>query len=125
MKWQALIWIVSMASSFTFLSVFWWALQRRRERESQLRYDLARRMMDVDSAEERAAGLAWLREQEAAEQARRRQGLGLTALVTLAVGAGSMIALRELHGDDLILSWICVLIGAAILLHLGVTRPRG
>ena len=61
MRWQAVIWIVSIASTFTFLSVFWWALQRRRERESQLRYDLARRMMEVDDAAERAAGLAWLR----------------------------------------------------------------
>lgn len=124
MKWQALIWIVSMASTFTFLSVFWWALQRRRERESQLRYDLARRMMDAESGEERAAALAWLSQQEAAEQARRRQGLGLTALVTLAVGAGSMIALRQVQGEDLILSWASLLIGAAILLHLLITRRR-
>ncbi len=124
MRWQAVIWIVSIASTFTFLSVFWWALQRRRERESQLRYDLARRMMDVEDAAERASGLAWLHEQEAAEQGRRRQGVGLTALVTLAAGAGSMIALGQVHGDDLVPSWICVLIGVAILLHLGLTRPR-
>jgi hypothetical protein len=124
MKWQALIWIVSMASTFTFLSVFWWALQRRRERESQLRYDLARRMMDAESGEERAAALGWLSQQEAAEQARRRQGLGLTALVTLAVGAGSMIALRQVQGEDTVLSWASLLIGAAILLHLLITRRR-
>ena len=124
MRWQAVIWIVSIASTFTFLSVFWWALQRRRERESQLRYDLARRMMEVDDAAERAAGLAWLRDQEAAEQTRRRQGLGLTALVTMAAGAGSMIALRQTRGDDLVVSWMCLLIGVAILLHLGLTRPR-
>jgi hypothetical protein len=125
MRWQALIWIVSMASTFTFLSVLTWAVQRRRERESQLRYELARRFLDAESAEERAAGLAWLREQETAEQARRRQGLGLAGLVTFAAGAGSLIGVGQLQGDDVIVSWICMLIGVAMLLHLLLTRRPG
>jgi Flp pilus assembly protein TadB len=124
MRWQALIWIVSMASMFTFLSVFWWALQRRRERESQMRHDLARRLLERETAEGVAAALTWLQEQEAAEQRRRRDGLGLAALITLAIGAGVLIGLGQLRGDDTILAWVSLLIGVALLLHLLLTRRR-
>jgi hypothetical protein len=126
MKWQALIWIVSMASMFAFLSVFWWALQRRRERESQLRYDHVRRLLERDGPEERRAALAWLEEQESAELIRRRQGLALTSLVLVAIGLGAFIALQQLHGDDTIPAWWSLLIGLALQLHLLLTRrPAG
>ena len=124
MKWQALIWIVSMASMFAFLSVFWWALQRRRERESQLRHDLARRLLDREGSEAVTSALTWLQDQEAAEQRRRRDGLALTAMITIAIGAAVMIALRQPFGDDLIMAWASLLIGFALLLHLWVTRSR-
>ena len=97
MRWQALIWIVSMASMFTFLSVFWWALQRRRERESQLRFEIARRLLDAEKPETDRSALAWLQEQEAAEQQRRRQGLALGGLVLIAAGVGALIALGHLQ----------------------------
>jgi Flp pilus assembly protein TadB len=124
MRWQALITIVSIASTFTFLSVFWWALQRRRERESQMRHDLARRLLEREPADGAAAALAWLQEQESAEQRRRRDGLGLAALITLAAGGGALIGLGEVTGDDTIPAWMSLLVGVALLLHLFLTRKR-
>ena len=125
MRWQVLFEIVLMASMFTFLSVFWWALQRRRERESQLRYDLARRLLERDAVDERGQALDWLRDQEGAEQRRRREGTALAAMIAIAVGAGALIAMRELSGEDTIPAWVSLLVGVALLLHLALTRRRG
>jgi hypothetical protein len=126
MRWQVLVVIVSIASTFAFLSVFWWALQRRRERESQLRYDLASRLLDADTPEERASGLLWLQQQEAGDQRRRRQGLALGGLVAVAAGLGALIAIGRISGGDAVVaSWMSLLIGVAILLHVAVTRRLG
>ena len=110
-----------MASMFTFLSVFWWALQRRREREAYYRYELARQLAARAAPEtEQNAFLEWLRKQDEIEERRRRNGLMLGALVLIATGLGFLIAV-DLRKDEAIMGWVPLFIGAAMLLHLGLT----
>ncbi|MFP5285415.1 MAG: hypothetical protein ACLGI9_06730 [Thermoanaerobaculia bacterium] len=121
MRWQALIWIVGIASTFTFLSVFWWALQRRREREALYRHETARRLIERGEAER---AIVWLREDEATAETRRREGLKLSALVWIATGLGVLIGLEKLQDDKAMLGWVPLLVGAALLLYSYFSRRR-
>ena len=121
MRWGALLWIVGTASTFTFLSVFWWALQRRREREALYRHETARRLIERGEAE---IALSWLREDEAAAEDRRRMGLRLSALVAIATGIGVLVGLPDLQDEEAILGWVPLLIGVALLIHLLFTRRK-
>ncbi len=116
------VWIVSMSSMFAFLSVFWWALQRRREREAYYRYELARQLLEHADEPDQFEFLSWLKAQEALEKERRRQGLLLGALVTLASGVGILIMFWHESGDESRIGWLPVLIGASMLAYLAVTH---
>jgi hypothetical protein len=121
MRWVALLWIVGTASTFTFLSVFWWALQRRREREALYRHETARRLIERGEAER---AISWLREDEAAAEGRRREGLRLSALVWIATGTGVLLGLPKLQKEEAILGWVPLLIGAALLVYLFFSRRK-
>ena len=123
MRPSALIWIVSMASMFTFLSVFWWALQRRREREAYYRYELARQLASRSEGNDRALFLAWLREQDALDERRRRDGLSITAFVLVGTGVGFLMAV-DIHEEDSIMGWVPLFIGVAIFLYLAASHAR-
>jgi len=124
MRGTVLIWIVSMASMFTFLSVFWWALQRRREREAYYRYELARHLIERAQGTDQAQFLAWLKEQDRLEDRRRRQGLLLGALVLIATGLGVIVGMEDLAREESIMGYIPLFIGLAMLLYLGTTSDR-
>ncbi|HKV12816.1 MAG TPA: hypothetical protein VJ725_32025 [Thermoanaerobaculia bacterium] len=121
MRSAALIWVVGLASTFTFLSVFWWALQRRREREALYRHETARRLIERGETE---SALSWLRENEAEAEGRRRGGLGLTALLSMATGIGILLGMHDLRGEVAIHGWVPLLAGAALLVHLFFTRRK-
>lgn len=126
MRASTLVWIVSMASMFTFLSVFWWALQRRREREAYYQYELTRLLLERSSGnDQQDRFLAWLEQQEEREERRRRHALMLTAAVLIATGLGFLVPLRdELFHEDAILGWISLFIGLAVVVHLVITRIK-
>lgn len=124
-SWPALVWIVSLSSMFAFLSIFWWALQRRREREAYYRYELARQLLDRVEKTSQHEYLDWLKEQDEIENRRRWQGLLLGAVVLIATGAGFMLALRRLSGDESVMGWVPLLIGIAMLVYLWITRGGG
>jgi CubicO group peptidase (beta-lactamase class C family) len=114
--------IVAMASTFSFLSVFWWSLQRRREREAYYRYELARRMLEKSESPEGPL-LAWVREVEAEENRRRREGQLATALIAIGAGCGAW-ASYELYGAGGTPAGVCVGVGVALLLHFVLTWKR-
>jgi hypothetical protein len=120
-RWPALVWIVSVSSTFAFLSVFWWSVQRRREREAYYRYELARRLLERAGAAEGVV-LEWVREVEAMEAQRRRHSVLLGALVTLGAGIGGLAPLRHFRSEDAIPGSICAGIGLALLVYYAVTR---
>ena len=121
MRPSALIWIVSMASMFAFLSVFWWALQRRREREAYYRYELARELASRADANDQSRFLLWLREQDAIEERRRREGFLISALILLATGLGALVGV-DFDGEESIMGWICLFVGIAMLIFLAISR---
>jgi hypothetical protein len=122
--WPALTAIVSIAATFGFLSVFWWALQRRREREAYYRYEVLRRLIERTDTPSDVIN-TWMRDAEEMENRRRRDGLLLAALTFLGVGAGILIALhRHPFVDETIPGWGSLGTGIAMFLHLLITRTR-
>ena len=122
--WSSLTTIVSIASTFGFLSVFWWALQRRREREAYYRHEGLRRLMERSDASSETIGL-WMRDAEEREDRRRRDGLLLAALVFLGIGSGILVALhRHPFTDETIPGWGSLGTGIAMALFLLITRRR-
>jgi len=119
---SALITIAAMTSTFGFLSVFWWSLQRRREREAYYRYELARQMLEKSGSPEGPL-LGWVREVEAEENRRRREGTLATALVAIGAGGGAWAG-YELYGDGGTPAGAAIGIGIALLLQLLFTRKR-
>ncbi len=110
-----------MASMFTFLSVFWWALQRRREREAYYRYELARQLASRSEGADQHVFLEWLREQDAIEERKRREGLKIGGLVLIATGLGFLAAV-DLRKDESIMGWVPLFIGIAMFLYLATSK---
>ena len=119
------IWIVFLLSVFAFLSIFFWALQRRREREAYYRYELARHLLERADETDQQQFLEWLREQDAIEGRRRWEGLLLGGLVLVATGIGLLIMLHEETGEEGAVGWLPIVIGLSLLIFLGVTRALG
>ena len=123
-RWQSVTWMVGIASTFAFLAVFWWALQRRREREAFYRYELTRRLLERSETKDEAI-ISWLRETEENDARRRRDGLLLTAWALLGIGGGALVAMhRKLFHDDAIGPWTFVGAAVALFVYLLVTRRR-
>lgn len=122
--WPNLTAIVSIASTFGFLSVFWWALQRRREREAYYRYETLRRLMERSDVAPDTIGTL-IRDSEEMENRRRRDGLLLAAFTFSGVGIGILVALhREPFASEAIPGWGSLATGIAMFLHLLFTRKR-
>ncbi|HJQ38657.1 MAG TPA: hypothetical protein VKB93_16090 [Thermoanaerobaculia bacterium] len=123
-NWASLTAIVSIASTFGFLSVFYWALQRRREREAYYRYEGLRRLMERSDAAPEMIG-TMMRDADELENRRRRDGLLLAAFVFLGIGAGILIAVhRHPFASEGIPGWGSLGTGTAMFLHLLFTRKR-
>jgi hypothetical protein len=124
-RWQSVTGMVGIASTFAFLSVFWWSLQRRREREAFYRYELTRRLIEQPETKEGAL-VEWLRETEQSDARRRRDSLLLTAFALAGSGGGALVAMqRKLFHDDAIGPWTCVGAGIALFVYLLLTKAQG
>ena len=124
MRMQALIWIFSMTSMFAFLSIFWWALQRRREREAYYRYELARQLLERTEGTQNHEFLDWLKEEETLELRRRRDGFQLGGLVLIATGAGFLMVFHGKSSEESMIGWLPLFIGISMLVHLVLTHRR-
>jgi Flp pilus assembly protein TadB len=102
---------------FTFLGVAAWTGTRARERELYYKNDLLKKIAESPEAGGNAA-LQYLREQHRLAQEKRRGGLQLGGLVTVAVGVGLMIFLLAMvHRPVFFVGLIPLLIGIVLFLY--------
>jgi hypothetical protein len=120
-RWNVVLSIVITASVFVFLTVFWWALQRRRERESYYRYELARQMLERSDTPHPAI-IEWVREVDAIEQRRRREGVLMTACIAVLTGIGALIPVGTVFDDESSPGMIAAGLGLALFIYLAITR---
>ena len=111
--------IVSFSLAF---SVVWWSTQRRREREAYYRYELSRLMLDR-YADGQEKVMNWLREQEAVDAQRRRDGLRLTAWIMLAGGLATLVGFRFALDDNALFGWVPIGIAVGLFVYLLLSRP--
>lgn len=103
---------VTSFSLFSFLAVAFWANARRREREAFYRAETLKKIAETGTGD-RSVALEFLREEAMLQGQRRREGLKLGGVVTIAVGLGRIIYLRAVEGgrDSLVgvipLRWTC------------------
>ena len=88
-----------MIALFSFISMVVWSTARRREREAYYKSELLKKIAEQQGAGATAA-LEYLREQEQNAGRRRIEGMKLGGLIIVAVGAATMILLRQLIPDE-------------------------
>lgn len=123
MRWQHLIPVASIVSSFLAFSVVWWAWQRRKEREAYYRYELSRLMLER-SGDSPERLLAWTREQEEADARRRRELQRLLTWVLLLGGVGALVGVRFTTSQESLFGWVPIGVGVGLALNLALSRPR-
>jgi hypothetical protein len=102
-----------------------WFGERRKERENFHRTELLKRIAESqgDAAQK---VLEMMREEENTAQIRRREGMKLGGLVTLAVGIALMLLLARLEPSEPVwlVGMIPALIGAALIIYIFFLAPR-
>jgi hypothetical protein len=116
--------IVGAVALFSFLAVATWSDNRRREREAYYKNETIRKAMEMPGATP-ATVKEFVREQQAIADQRRREGLKLGGLVTIAVGIGIVIFLIGKPGPQIFtLGAIPLFIGLALLAYAYFLAPR-
>jgi hypothetical protein len=112
------VWLsIGSIALFTFLGVAAWTGTRARERELYYKNDLLKKIAESPEAGG-AAALQYLREQHRLAQEKRRGGLQLGGLITVAIGVGTMIALLAMvHRPVFFVGVIPFLIGLVLFLY--------
>ncbi len=118
-----LIPIVGAVALFGFLSVASWADARRREREAFFRHELLKKVADSPSGQQ---VIDLLRQEEADRHERHRQGIQLAGWIDLGAGLGVALLLSQLVRVRGLwaIGAIPALVGAALLVHAGLSRRR-
>ena len=101
------------------------ASNRRLEREAYYRSETIKKIAEAQEPSANAA-LEFLREQEKVRAVRRREGLKLGGLVTVAMGLGFIPLLWAVHPTDPIylVGLIPLLIGLALLTYAYILAPK-
>jgi hypothetical protein len=114
--------IVSVIAGCALLAVAIWAGQRRREREIHYRHELLKKFVEKGADKDELGAL--MREQDRARWANRREALKLAAIITLAVGVGSMIGLRFIDDEAIwLLGAVPTLLGVGLLFYAFFMAP--
>src|ERR1022692_3459379 len=90
---------IASIALFSFLAVAAWSGERRREREAYYRSETVRKIAEMQAAGVNSA-IEFLREEEKSAVRRRREGLKLGGLVTVAIGGGMMIFIHAVDRHD-------------------------
>jgi hypothetical protein len=123
MRLQFLIPIAGIVSTWLALSIIWWSLQRRKEREAFYRHELARRMVErYDEGQQQV--LEWLREQDAADARRAREVLQAVGWVLLFGGSAALIGLGFTPRDESLFGLVPIGVALGIFAYLLQTRRR-
>lgn len=117
--------IVALVAIFTFVSIASWSEERRKEREALYRSEVLKKLSDNLGANAQPV-LDFIREEEQNALRKRREGLKLGGLVTLAVGIGVTALLRGIVRDEPVwlVGLIPGLIGLALLLYVLLMAPK-
>jgi Flp pilus assembly protein TadB len=110
---------------FSFLAVAKWSDSRRGEREAYYKSETLRKIMEMPGATP-ASVQEYVRLNQANDDRRRREGLKLGGLITVAVGFGLMIFLGAAPGPAPIhvLGMIPVFVGLALLIYAWFLGPK-
>lgn len=110
---------------FSFLAVAAWAGSRSSERIAYYKNETIKKIADAPGSGGETA-LAYLREQNRHAALKKRQGLQLGGLVTVAVGIGLMVFFKATVHDAPVytLGFIPFLIGVALLIYGYVLAPK-
>lgn len=110
---------------FSFLAVATWAKNRRLEREAYYKNENLKKIAEAQGPAANAA-LEFLREQEKVQAVRRREGLKLGGLVTMAVGIGCFLLLwaTGVRQPAYFAGFIPFLVGLALLTYVYFFAPK-
>ena len=115
-----------LAGLFSFMSVFVWAHQRRREREAYYRSETLRRFSEMGAARELLVQA--LQEDERYIVRRRLEACKLAGVITLAVGIALMMFIKAVDARSVepsyLVGLIPVSVGLSLLLYVYVLAPR-
>ncbi len=118
--------IVGSIALFSFLAVSSWSDARRKEREAYYKSEMLKRLAET-SGEGTKAAIELLHSEERRAAIRRREGIKLGGLITLAVGIALMVFLRAVATEDpgaYLVGLIPALIGAALLVYTYVLAAK-
>lgn len=103
-----------------FIPTITWMENRRKEREAFYKAETFRRLAE-SSGDSAKSAVEMLREEGRQEQIKRREGMKIGGVITVAVGVALCIFLRALTGREPDSPWLCGLIpafvGAAMLVY--------
>jgi hypothetical protein len=116
--------IVGVVALFSFLAVAKWSDNRRREREAYYKNETVRKVMEIPGATP-ATVQEFVREQQAIADQRRREGLKLGGLITIAAGVGIIVFLIGKPGPQIFtVGAIPLLVGIALMAYAYFLAPR-
>jgi peptidoglycan/LPS O-acetylase OafA/YrhL len=112
---------------FSFMSVFVWAYQRRREREAYYRSETLRRFSET-GGNARELLLQALQKEERNAGRRRLEACKLAGVITLALGIAMMMFIKAVDARSVESSYLVGLIpvsvGLSLLIYVYVLAPR-
>jgi hypothetical protein len=118
---------LGLTGFFSFMSVFVWAHQRRREREAYYRSETLRRFSETGGAA-RELLLEALQEDERYSVRRRLEACRLAGVITLAVGVAMMTFIKAVDArstePSYLVGLIPVSVGLSLLLYVYLLAPR-
>lgn len=118
---------VATIALFSFVAVVVWSQERRREREAYYKSETLKKIAEAQSPGGGSA-IEYLRESEKSATRRRREGLKLGGLVTVAVGISLMIFIGAVTRHDpepaYLVGLIPLTIGLALLAYAYFLAPK-
>jgi len=115
--------LVVVIGMFVLTAIAMWTKQRRRERSALHDQELVRRLAEQGELTEEGA-LEMMREQGAEEHRRRREGLRVAGIVSVAAGLGTVVFFSQIDPEMVAAGFVPVLVGVALLVAAFLPRPK-